>query len=133
MKSVHVSGKRKSAVARATASAGKGKITINKIPINLYTPDMSREKIYEPIRLAGKVSDKIDISVNVNGGGVSAQSDAARLAIAKALVAYTKDKGLEQNFLDYDRQLLVADVRRKEVHKPNRHGKARAKTQKSYR
>ena len=133
MKSVHVSGKRKTAVARATASAGKGKVVINKVPIQLHTPDLSRERIYEPLRLAGKAAEKVDISVNVAGGGISAQSDAARLAIAKALVAYTKDKSLEQTFLDYDRQLLVADVRRKEVHKPNRHGKARAKVQKSYR
>ena len=133
MKSVHVSGKRKTAVARATARAGTGKVTINKVPLDLYTPTLSRERIYEPLRLAGKIVDKIDVSVTVDGGGVSAQSDAARLSIAKALVAFTKDKGLEQNYHDYDRQLLVADVRRKEVHKPNRHGKARAKVQKSYR
>ncbi|MFP4117516.1 MAG: 30S ribosomal protein S9 [Candidatus Woesearchaeota archaeon] len=133
MKSVHVSGKRKSAVARATARTGSGKVTINKIPLELYTPDLSRERIYEPLRLAGKASSKVDLSVNVAGGGVSAQSDAARLAIAKALVAFTKNEELEQSFLDYDRQLLVADVRRKEVRKPNRHGKARSKTQKSYR
>ena len=132
-KSVHVSGKRKTAVARATASEGKGRVTINNISLDLYTPVLSRERIYEPLRLAGSQVNKIDVSVSVNGGGVSAQSDAARLAIAKALVAFTKSKSLEKTYQDYDRQLLVADVRRKEVHKPNRHGKARARTQKSYR
>lgn len=133
MKTVHVSGKRKTAIARATARDGSGKVVINKVPLAMYTPDLPRERMYEPIRLAGKHSAKVDISVTVTGGGIASQSDAARLAIAKALVAYTKNKQLEQDFLDYDRQLLVADVRRKEVHKPNRHGKARAKTQKSYR
>ena len=132
-KHIHVSGKRKTAVARATASEGKGKVTINRVSLDLFTPVLSRERIYEPIRLAGSQAEKVDISVSVNGGGVSAQSDAARLAIAKALVAFTKNKNLEKTFLEYDRQLLVADVRRKEVHKPNRHGKARARTQKSYR
>jgi ribosomal protein S9 len=53
------------------------------------------------------------------------------LAIARALVE--KDKKLKEVFLDYDRQLLVADVRQKESAKPNSHGKARAKRQKSYR
>ena len=132
-KVVHVSGKRKTAVARATASEGDGRVTINNVLLDLHSPELSRERIYEPLRLAGSQANKINISVTVNGGGVSAQSDAARLAIAKALVAFTKNKNLEKTYLDYDRQLLVADVRRKEVHKPNRQGKARAKRQKSYR
>jgi small subunit ribosomal protein S9 len=86
-------------------------------PLDLTTPVLSRERMYEPIILAGDVVKKIDISVDVNGGGMSAQSDAARLAIAKALVAYTKNKKLEQTYIEYDRQLLVADVRRKEISK----------------
>jgi small subunit ribosomal protein S9 len=133
MKAIHVSGKRKTAVARATAKEGSGKVLINNVPLDLTTPVLSRERMYEPIILAGDVVKKIDISVDVNGGGMSAQSDAARLAIAKALVAYTKNKKLEQTYIEYDRQLLVADVRRKEISKPNRQGNARAKRQKSYR
>ncbi|MEM4366460.1 MAG: 30S ribosomal protein S9, partial [Candidatus Woesearchaeota archaeon] len=43
------------------------------------------------------------------------------------------DKSLQQAFLSYDRALLVSDIRKKEERKPNRHGKARAKVQKSYR
>ncbi len=133
MKSVHVSGKRKTAIARATATQGTGKVTVNNVPVELITPDLSRDRVQEPVIIAGIHAKKVDINVTVTGGGISAQSDAARLAIAKALVAYTKNKSLEETFLDYDRQLLVADIRRKEVHKPNRHGKARAKVQKSYR
>ncbi len=132
-KAVHVSGKRKTAVARATAAPGKGNVTINKVPIEMTYPDLSKDRMLEPIQLAGSHAKKVDVSVNVFGGGIASQSDAARLAIAKALVAYTKSEQLEETFLEYDRQLLVADVRRKEVHKPNRHGKARAKIQKSYR
>ncbi len=132
-KFIHVSGKRKSAVARATASEGSGKVLINRVPLELYTPELARERMYEPLRLASTHASKIDLTVNVSGGGVSSQSDAARLAIAKAIVAFTKNKSIEQTFLDYDRQLLVADVRRKEMSKPNRQGKARAKVQKSYR
>ncbi len=51
----------------------------------------------------------------------------------KALIDYTKSERLKETFLKYDRNLLVADVRRKEPSKPNRHGQARAKRQKSYR
>ena len=81
--------------------------------------------------LAGDVAAGVDISVNVSGGGVSSQADAARLAMARALAKYSKK--LEKVFLNYDRHLLVADVRRKEATKPNTHGKARSKRQKSYR
>ena len=133
MKPVHVSGKRKTAVAGATARTGTGKVTINNVPLELITPSLSRERMMEPIILAGDSAKKIDMKISVKGGGIASQSDAVRLAIAKALVAFTKSKSLEQAYLEYDRQLLVADVRRKEVSKPNRHGKARAKRQKSYR
>ena len=81
--------------------------------------------------LAGDLANGVDIHVSVNGGGFNAQAEAARLAIARALVKHSKK--LEKVFLTYDRHLLVADVRRKETRKPNTHGKARAKRQKSYR
>ena len=57
----------------------------------------------------------------------------SRLAIASALVEHTKSEDLRKKFLDYDRQLLVADTRRKETRKPGTHSRARAKRQKSYR
>ncbi|TKJ17639.1 30S ribosomal protein S9 [Candidatus Woesearchaeota archaeon B3_Woes] len=130
-KIIHTKGKRKRAVARATLKEGRGIIKINSKLLNVMEPKLVRMKIREPVILAGDTINKVNISVNVFGGGIMSQADAARLAIAKSLVQYNKK--LEKTFLDYDRQLLVADVRRKETHKPNSHGKARAKRQKSYR
>ncbi len=130
-KIIHTKGKRKRTVARATLKEGKGKIRINGKLLNVIEPKLARMKIREPILLAGDTINKVDISVNVFGGGTMSQADASRLAIAKSLVQYNKK--LEKIFLDYDRQLIVADVRRKETHKPNCHGRARAKRQKSYR
>lgn len=132
-KVVVASGKRKSAIARATLKKGKGSIRINKKPLRMLKPIMAREKIKEAIALAGDYVKNVDIKVNVSGGGVMGQAEASRLAIARGLVEFTKDKKLESAFLNYDRHLLVADVRRKEVRKPNTGGGARGKVQKSYR
>ena len=131
MKIIHKSGKRKTAIARATLNEGKGIVKINNMLIDEYQPKLSRLKIREPLLLAGDVVSKVNITINTAGGGVNSQAEAARLAAARALVAY--DKKLEKVFHNYDRNLLVADIRRKETHKPNCHGKARAKKQKSYR
>ncbi len=130
-KSIQASGKRKRAIARATLTDGTGVVTINNISIDQWSPRMNRMQIKEPLILAGDLAKKINISVKVEGGGISGQSNAIRLAIAKALGEYKP--ALKEVFLEYDRQLLVADVRRKEASKPNRHGQARAKRQKSYR
>ncbi len=133
MKIINTSGKRKTAVARATLREGKGLIRVNKTPLDIYEPKLYRLRLREPMILAKELIDKVDIDVNVQGGGISSQADASRLAIAKALYEYSKSERLKDIFLKYDRSLLVADVRRKEASKPNRHGQARAKVQKSYR
>lgn len=130
-KRVFETGRRKSARAAAQLTAGKGKVTINDVPLELFGQEMYRLRIKEPLLLAGDVVKKVDIAVTSKGGGIAAQADAIRLAIAKALVEHKK--ALESVFADYDRTLLVADVRRKEPKKPNRRGRARAKRQKSYR
>lgn len=130
-KTINKSGKRKMAVARATLKQGSGSVYINNIALDAYMPKMARQRIQEPLILAGAAVTKLDIAVTARGGGVSGQADAVRLAIAKTLAEH--DSSLKDVFLDYDRQLLVADVRRKETRKPNSHGKARAKRQKSYR
>ena len=130
-KIIHCSGKRKSAIARATLKPGKGMVRVNKKMIETIRPKTARLKIKEPLILAGSMANTVDINVNVSGGGFISQAEAARLAIARSLVKY--DKKLEKNFLNYDRQLLVADVRRKEPHKPNTSRGARSKRQKSYR
>jgi len=124
-------GKRKRAVARAKLGPGEGVVHINNIDIDNYEPKIYRLRLREPLLLAGDIARQVDIKVNVHGGGINSQAAAARLAIAKALAEYSPR--LKKVFLEYDRQLLVADVRRKESAKPNRHGQARAKRQKSYR
>ena len=133
MKVVTAAGKRKRAIARATIRSGKGIVKVNNRILDFYEPKISRLKLREPLIIAGDLINKVNISINVFGGGISSQADASRLAIAKGLVEFSKSDKLKEDFLNYDRNLLVADVRRKEPSKPNRHGQARAKRQKSYR
>ncbi|MEM3473676.1 MAG: 30S ribosomal protein S9, partial [archaeon] len=102
------------------------------IPIEIYSPELAKLKMMEPITLAGDRITKVDISVNIRGGGVMGQADAARTAISRAIVNYFKDQELEKIFREYDRTLLVNDVRRKLPKKPGGRG-ARKKKQKSYR
>lgn len=130
---VLTSGKRKTAIARATTKAGKGRIRINSIPLEIYPSELARMKIQEPLIIAGdKVMKSIDIFVKVTGGGIVGQADAARTAIGRALVKWTQDPELQSKFMHYDRSILVADSRRKEVKKAGGPG-ARARYQKSYR
>ena len=90
MKVINVSGKRKNAIARARLREGSGKIRINEKPVDLVEPIVARMRLKEPVILAGNDADKVDIDVNVAGGGFMGQSEAARLTIAKALVQYDK-------------------------------------------
>ena len=131
-KVVNTSGKRKSAVARATVQKGKGLIRINKIPVELYEPEIARWKIMDALRIAENHMEKINIDVNVKGGGYMGQASAVRTAIAKGIVTFTGDPSLKIAYLDYDRSLLVSDSRRKEPKKQLGRG-ARKKRQKSYR
>ncbi len=129
------SGKRKTAVARAILTEGSGKISLNnKNYENLQMFD--KLKIEEPLRLArellGEGKTKFDVKITIVGGGEKSQVEAARLALACAIVQFTKSKELEEVYLKYDKNLLVADVRRKEPYKPG-DSKARAKRQTSYR
>jgi small subunit ribosomal protein S9 len=132
VKAVNTSGKRKTAVARATVKKGNGRIRVNKVPLELLSPELARLKIMEPLNIAGKKAEKLDIDVSVQGGGIMGQAYATRTAIAKGLVAYLNDEGLESLFKQYDRSLLVSDPRRKMPKKPLGRG-ARKKRQKSYR
>lgn len=129
---IHVSGKRKRAIARVTLKRnGSGIIKINNLLLDHYGSLLHRQRIMEPLKLAGDLPSSVDIRVRVRGGGPTGQADAIRLALGRALSQ--ADPRLRQVYLDYDRQLLVADVRYKESAKPNSHGQARSKTQKSYR
>jgi small subunit ribosomal protein S9 len=126
------SGKRKSAVARAHIKKGSGRVRINSIPLEIYGNELSRLKIQEPLILAGDRISKVDINVNVHGGGYMGQASAARTAIARALVEYFDDRELTAVLRQYDRSMLVNDPRRKLPKKPLGRG-ARKKRQKSYR
>ena len=128
----NTSGKRKEAVARCAVSDGSGRARINNVPIETYTREIARLKIMEPMALAGDKASKVDVSVNVQGGGFMGQAEASRTAIAKGLVDFLKDQELERLFKDYDRSLLISDPRRKLPKKPLGRG-ARKKRQKSYR
>lgn len=131
MKIIHTSGTRKRAIARATFRPGKGVVRVNSVLLENIQNELIREKVTEPVFLGAAAIKKVNISIKVHGGGVIGQAEAARTAVARGLVQV--DKTLHKTFMDYDRTLLVTDVRLKETHKPNRHGKARAKVQKSYR
>jgi small subunit ribosomal protein S9 len=133
MKIVNTSGKRKQAIAKATIRPGKGNITVNNVPLTQVLPHFIQLKIQEPVLLAPEVFSTVDAQIRVSGGGINGQAEAARIALCRGVVAYSGSDDLKQKFISYDRQLLVADVRRKEASKPNRHGMARSKVQKSYR
>lgn len=126
------SGKRKTAVARANVRKGEGRVRINRQPIEIYEPELARLKIQEALWIADKKAAKLDIDVNVQGGGYMGQADAVRTAIARGIVDYTGDEDLRAMYLAFDRTLLVNDTRRKESKKPLGRG-ARKKRQKSYR
>ncbi|HXX86953.1 MAG TPA: 30S ribosomal protein S9 [Candidatus Acidoferrum sp.] len=128
-----VSGKRKTATARAVARPGVGRIRINKIPLEILEPEVSREKIKEPLLQAGEeIWKQLDMEVDISGGGYMGQAEAARMAIANALLKWTKSAHLRTVFADYDRTMMVGDSRKKEPKKFGGPG-ARAKEQKSYR
>ncbi|MFC7114506.1 30S ribosomal protein S9 [Natronoarchaeum sp. GCM10025703] len=128
----NTSGKKKTAIARATVRDGEGRVRINSSPVELVDPETSRLKMTEPFRIADEVRNSIDIEVAVEGGGVSGQADAVRTAIARGLVQHTGDAELRDAFMEFDRSLLVNDVRQSEPKKWGGPG-ARARYQKSYR
>ena len=132
MKVINSSGKRKTAIARATIKDGKGRIKINSVPLEILEPELARLKMMQPLELVGDRVVKVDIDVNVNGGGVMGQATATRTAIARGLVDYFEDEELRAKFKAFDRSLLVNDPRRSEPKHPLGRG-ARKKRQKSYR
>ena len=138
-KVVHMSGKRKTAVARATVKAGKGRVRVNSEPIEILQPALSRRKAMEPLIIADAMKRlaKVDINILTHGGGLMGQTDAIRTAIARGLVHYNGgaeglDEELRDEYLRFDRSLLVNDPRRKEPKHQLGRG-ARRKKQKSYR
>ena len=129
----NTSGKKKTAIARATVRDGEGRVRINSQPVELVEPEMARLKMLEPFRIAGEdLRSQVDLDIDVAGGGVSGQADAVRTAIARGIVQHLNDAELRDAFMEFDRSLLVNDVRQSEPKKWGGPG-ARARYQKSYR
>ncbi|MCK5627572.1 MAG: 30S ribosomal protein S9 [Candidatus Bathyarchaeia archaeon] len=127
-----ISGKRKTAIAKAVLRSGAGKITFNNYPLNLVNPETARMKLMEPLLVAGEKAKNIDIKIKAQGGGVISQAEAARIAIARGLIRWTKSAQLKRALRNQDRAMLAGDPRRAESKKfggPS----ARTRKQKSYR
>lgn len=131
-KIINTSGKRKTAIARATLKAGKGMIRVNSVPLEAYGSDVTRMKISEPLLLVPNAIHGIDVIIDVAGGGVMGQAEAVRTALARGILLWHNDPQIKDIYLTYDRTLLVNDSRQKEAKKPHGRG-ARKKFQKSYR
>ncbi len=125
-------GKRKECLARASISKGSGKVRINSLALDANPNRYMRELIREPLTMAADIAPTVDIAVTVVGGGQMGQAQAARMAIARALVEYSNSSELKAKMVERDRFLLAEDFRRVE---PKKYlgPKARARFQKSYR
>jgi small subunit ribosomal protein S9 len=94
METIHKIGRRKTAVARVYVSKGKGNITVNNRAFdNYFTTPTLRYKVAQPLTLTGN-EKSFDIKVNVNGGGITGQAEAVRLAIARAMCAVNEEHRL---------------------------------------
>ena len=84
---------------------------MNNKPVEFYQPELARLKIQEPLELAGKHSNRVDINISVKGGGAG-QAEASRTAIARGIVEWSGD----ENYRNYFKTTiwLVNDTRRKE-------------------
>lgn len=127
-----VTGKRKTAIARAIVRAGSGSVIVNGIPLHTFTPEIAKAKITEPLVLSGDRWKVLDFNVKVSGGGFMGQAEAVRMAVAKGLVTWTRSSELRKTMTNYDRTMLAGDPRRKEPKKFGGPG-ARRREQKSYR
>ena len=122
MEYINAIGRRKSSVARVYLSEGTGKITINKKDLEVYFPSAILQYVVkQPLNLL-EVAEKYDIKVNLDGGGFTGQSQALRLAIARALVKVNAE----------DKKTLTRDAREVERKKPGQ-PKARRRFQFSKR
>jgi small subunit ribosomal protein S9 len=132
VKIINTSGKRKTAIARATMKTGKGRVRINSVPLEIYATELVRMKISEPLLLVPNAIDGVDVAIDVQGGGIMGQAEAIRTALARSILKWSNDPVIKDAYLAYDRTLLVNDSRQKESKKPHGRG-ARKKFQKSYR
>lgn len=129
--------RRKMAIARARLVQNDSNIaiTLNGFDIGTVKPKEVRDFILEPVNiseLTKSIANKANISITVNGGGASGQAQAARSALAKVIAKASGSDAVKKLYTEYDRALLVNDVRQVEP-KKYKGPKARARFQKSYR
>ncbi len=129
--------RRKMAMARARLVQNDSNvaITINGFDVSTIKPKEMRDFILEPVNLSEAtkaIAGKSNISILVTGGGASGQAQAARSALAKAILKASGSDSIKKLYIDYDRVLLVNDPRQVEP-KKYKGPKARARFQKSYR
>ena len=133
-KIIQSSGKRKSAIARAVLKyPARGQIKINNVPLDLYEPELQKERIKEVVEVADNEKlEKCEINIHVKGGGKMGQTEAVRIALTRAIHKFLKTKTIDRKFREYDESLLSGDSRRTE---PKKFGgkKARSRRQKSFR
>jgi small subunit ribosomal protein S9 len=139
-------GQRKTSKAVATIAKGTGKVRMNNRPAELVTPEIAKELVLIPLTLVGDLRNKVDIDVQVHGGGFMGQAFASAVAISRALTGqekggkdpkehpFTKSvrEEIRRKIVEYDRHLLSGDSRQTESKKfggPS----ARRRKQKSYR
>lgn len=117
METINKIGRRKASVARVYISAGKGNITINGRDYKEYFPlQYIRYNIEHPLKLTDNANN-LDITINVNGGGIKGQAEAIRLGISRALVELNienKDTLKNSKYLTRDARV----VERKKYGKP---------------
>jgi len=124
METIHTIGRRKASVARIYMTSGKGKVTVNKKDFKDFFPvEVIQAKIVQPFKVLN-VEGKFDVKVNVNGGGITGQAEAIRLAISRALCVLD----LENRPALKSEGLLTRDPRVVERKKPGQK-KARKKFQ----
>jgi small subunit ribosomal protein S9 len=114
-------GRRKSSVARVRVRAGSGSITINKKPLAEYFVNEQDQSSIAATLAAVEHSDKVDVLVRVGGGGMTGQSGAVRMGLARALVSY--DESLHETLREGG--FLTRDSRMKERKKPGLRGARR--------
>tara|TARA_Y100000746_G_scaffold228717_1_gene237203 strand:+ start:360 stop:746 length:387 start_codon:yes stop_codon:yes gene_type:complete len=121
---IHAIGRRKEAVARIYLSKGKGSIEVNGKDFKEYFPVQTMQyKLEQPFKITD-LSGKMDVKVNVDGGGTTGQAEAIRLAISRALC----ELDIENRSALKPAGLLTRDAREVERKKPGQK-KARKKFQ----
>lgn len=125
-------GKRKTAVAQAIVRKGSGNVVINKVPLEVFQPEVARMRIIQTLLLAEDIARQYDFEIKVRGGGFMGQAEAVSIALARALSTLSRRKTIRELYEEFDRALIAGDPRRTEPKKFGGPG-PRRRRQKSYR